>query len=172
VANFFDFLTDEDEQRLLGGAELRSVDPDGVIVKQGELQGAIFVLKDGEARVERSHGEFNVEISRLTAGNVFGEMGFIEGFEASASVIAETACEVHVIDVNDVEALIRDDPGFYGRFYQALAYTLSERLRETTVDGIADFSWGSGFMGQESDAEAGVKSGWGGGSPFEDPPSD
>jgi len=55
VADFFEFLTSEDKRRPLDIAELRSIDPDGVIVNQGELQDAIFVLDDGEARVERSH---------------------------------------------------------------------------------------------------------------------
>ena len=55
MADFFEFLTSEDKRRLLDIAELRSIDPDGVIVNQGELQDAIFVLEDGEARVERSH---------------------------------------------------------------------------------------------------------------------
>lgn len=45
VADFFEFPTSADKQWLLDSEELRSIDPDGVIVNQGELQDAIFVLE-------------------------------------------------------------------------------------------------------------------------------
>ncbi|MDX1512628.1 MAG: cyclic nucleotide-binding domain-containing protein [Gammaproteobacteria bacterium] len=168
VSDFLKFLTDEDRQVLLGNATMKNFEPEDVIVTQGETQEAIYVLESGEARVEKQHGDLSVEISRFEAGDVFGEMGFVEGFDASASVIADEPCKVHVISNDLVQKLIDGDPGFYGRFYHSLAHTLSQRLRDTTVDSIAEFSWGSRVIEREPETEPEEVPGWGGGSPFDD----
>ncbi len=172
MSDFLKFLTDEDREKLLGKATLKSFEPESVIVAEGEPQLAIFMLETGEARVEKSHGEFSVEISRLGPGDIFGEMGFVEGFEASATVIADEPCTVHVISNDFVNEMIKTDPTFYGRFYQSLAYTLSRRLRDTTVDSIAEYSWGTRVLEQEPETEVEEPAGWGGGSPFENDKKD
>lgn len=168
MSSFLKFLTDDDRKMLLGKATLKSFESESIIVAEGEPQDTIFVLESGEARVEKSHGEFSVELSRLCPGDVFGEMGFVEGFEASASVIADGPCTVHLISNGLIKEKIKGDPGFYGRFYQSLAFTLSQRLRDTTVDTIADYSWGTRVLGQEPETEVEEPPGWGGGSPFDD----
>lgn len=168
MSSFLKFLTEDDRKMLLGSATLKKFEPESVIVTEGEPQDSIFVLESGEARVEKAHGEFGVELSRLGAGDVFGEMGFVEGFEASASVIAEEPCAVHLVSKDFISEKIKNDPGFYGRFYQSLAFTLSQRLRDTTVDTIADYSWGTRVLEQEPETEVEEPPGWGGGSPFDD----
>ena len=168
MADFLAFLTDADRRRLIGKATRREYAPGETIVRQGDRRHAVYVLDEGEARVERSHGEFYVEVAQLGPGEVFGEMSFLEGFEASASVVADSACTVHVIDGKEVEEMIEADPGFYGRFYHSLALTLSQRLRETTVDGIAEFSWGGRPAEPAAAAQEAESPGWGGGSPIRD----
>ena len=168
VSSFLKFLTDDDRKMLLGDASLESFEPDSIIVAEGEPQKAIFVLASGEARVEKAHGDFGIEVSRLGPGDIFGEMGFIDGFEASASVIADGPCTVHVISNDLVNEKIKSDPGFYGRFYQSLAHTLSGRLRDTTLDTIADYSWGTRVLEQKPESAVEDAAEWGGGSPFGD----
>lgn len=168
MSNFLEFLTDEDRKSLLAQANLESFEPESVIIAEGEPQKAIFVVKSGEARVEKAHGEFSIEISRLGPGDIFGEMGFVEGFESSASVVADGPCEIYVISNDVVKEKINGDPGFFGRFYQSLAYTLSGRLRDTTLDSIADYSWGTRVSGQGTETGGDDSADWGGGNPFVD----
>ena len=97
MAGIFRFLTDDDESKLLGRAQPRHYDAEEVIVREGERTRSLYILRSGSARVERSHGEFSVEISVLKQGELFGEMGFVEEFSASASVIALSECEVEVV---------------------------------------------------------------------------
>ena len=109
--------------------------------------------------------EFSLEIAQLGAGELFGDMGFIEGLPASASIIAQEPTTVEIIDPEHVRHLIKMDPGFYGRFYQSLAKILSRRLREAIVQSVADFSWGGDpFEATADDGEHG----WTGGSPLRD----
>ncbi|MCA8967049.1 MAG: cyclic nucleotide-binding domain-containing protein [Planctomycetes bacterium] len=160
---FLEFLTDEDRRLLSETAEHRRYAPDEVILAEGAQRNALFVIQEGSARVERAHMEFSLEVARLGAGELFGDMGFIEGLPASASIVAEEPTEIEIIDVAHVRKLIERDAGFYGRFYQSLAKILSRRLRETTVQTIADYSWGGdAFDTSVPDLEGG----WSGGSPL------
>lgn len=168
MSNFLKFLNDDDRKMLLGNATRQDFEADTVIVAEGEPQTAIYVLESGEARVEKTHGDFSIELSRLKPGDVFGEMGFVEGFKASASVVADEPCAVHIISNDLVQEKINSDPGFYGRFYQSLAYTLSGRLRDTTIDSIADYSWGTRVVEQPQETGVENTADWGGGSPFGD----
>ena len=162
--NFLKFLTDEQRRELTQGAENRHYQEGEIILPEGAQRRAIFLIKDGVVRVERGHMGFNVEVSRLHLGEIFGEMSFVEEYGASASVIAGSEVDVDIIDEQQVQSLGDADPAFYGKFYHSIAEVLSRRLRETTVRGIAEYSWG-GF-GDEEDYRAEALDEWGGGSPL------
>jgi len=170
MSEFFRHLNAEDRLRLEQLAERRHYGAEETILAEGDHRHAIFALRAGEARVVRAHADYFVEISRLGPGQIFGEMSFLEGAGASASVVADQDCEVDVIDGRHVEALIETDPGFHGRFYQSIAEILSARLRETNEVGIAEYSWGGRVVEPEPDSAAddGARPGWGGGSPLRD----
>ena len=179
--DFLEFLTPADRDALLRVAERKLYRGGETILSEGENRRAIFIIYSGDARVERRHTEFDVEIAQLAAGEIFGEMGFVEGFEASASVVANSDCDVAEIDAAEVTRMIDENPGFYGRFYQSLAHILSARLRETTDIGIAEYAWGGRPLDeleelrlldaddiQDGGSEPSAAGHWGGGSPLRD----
>ena len=169
MAEFLKYLTDEDEKRLLEGANHRTCDDGEVILAEGETRHALNILRQGRARVERIHGQFSVEVSQLEEGELFGEMSFVEDFEASASVVADGPCVVDVIPGEYIRELIAPEPDFAVRFYHSIAEILSRRLRATTVEGVSEFSWGSGFEhAPEPEMQERASPDWGGGSPLRD----
>ena len=165
------YITDGDESRLLAGATRTRYEHGQTIVAEGDHPRRLFILRRGAARVERNHGGYGVEISRLGEGELFGEMSFVEDFPASASVVAQGPCEVDAVDESHVHALAEADPAFAGRFYRSIAEVLSRRLRATSVDALSEFSWGTGSfrhpdVGADAAREEDGASGWGGGSPL------
>ncbi len=173
MAELLKYLTEDDEKRLLAGAERKSCRDGEAIVTEGDTRQALNILRQGQARVERSHGDFRVEISQLDVGEIFGEMGFVEDFEASASVVADGACQLDVISGDYIRNLLEPEPEFAARFYHSIAELLSRRLRATTVSGVSEFSWGSGFeRTTEPEAAEPEAMSWGGGSPLRDSSSD
>ena len=159
--DFLKFLSAENKQRLNAIAKRRTFVPGETILTEGEVPSALFLVLDGNVRVERSHMGFSVEVSRLRPGEIFGEMSFVEKFGASASVVADTEVSVDIFEEHRVQELMTQSPTFAGEFYRSLAQIISRRLRETTVRSISEFSWG----GYSEDAGS-TPSDWGGGSPF------
>lgn len=166
MAEILRFATADDEQRLLSGAKRMEYKAGATILAEGERRCALFVLRRGRAAVERSHASYKVEVSELFPGELFGEMGFIEAHPASASVVARDPCSVDVIDQEQVNELIAQDPLFSGRFYQSIAHILSRRLRATTVDALSEFSWGTGHFAGDDASQETTPPTWGGGSPL------
>jgi len=164
------FISDEDEARLLASARHRRCADGDIIVREGASSDALFVLRAGEARVERNHESFSIEVSRLHAGELFGEMGFVEAVEASASVVADGVCDVDVIEAAHVHAMIAADPMFAASFYRSIADLLSRRLRATNVEALSEFSWGTGGFTrvEEPYPQDEPSEHWGGGSPLRD----
>lgn len=171
MARILRFLSDDEEAQLLAKSTRHEFADGDDIVREGERARRLFILQQGEARVERTHGEYSVEISRLHPGELFGEMGFVEDYAASASVVADGPCVVDVVDDAEVLASAAADPAFAGRFYHSIAELLSRRLRATSVQALSEFSWGTGHFERSEtgvdDAAAG-SGGWGGGSPLRD----
>jgi len=68
-------------------------------------------------------------------GDIFGEMCIIDGEPRSASVYAIGKVECLATDVSFIDSLFGEDKlAFSAVFYQILAETLAQRLRETSAE--------------------------------------
>lgn len=132
MQNPFKFLRDAEWKALLANAELKTFAPEDMILEENHKPGGILMIRSGEVKVCRDHAGFQIELSEAGPGEIFGEMSFIEAEPANASVIAKTNVELLYVTHAQVQSIIRENPGFFGRFFQSLAFILSQRLRETT----------------------------------------
>ena len=147
----FSKLSRVERQSLVDTGERRRFKPGQVIIKQGTQLKGVYVIIDGEVRVEhgfnvmrnakvkgpdgkerveRVPGRLSVEVTRLGRGAIFGEMSFIDDALTSASVSAIDEVATVFIDAGTVHGMLDKDPGFAARFYHSLAIVLSKRLRE------------------------------------------
>lgn len=131
--NPFEFLTKEDLSLLVEKADRVAFRKDELILEEGSRRQAIFIVREGTVRIERTHSGKSVAYVRLGPGEIFGEMSFVENQGASASVVADTDMDVDVVQGHHVNALLASVPGFGTRFYQSLAVTLAHRLRATSM---------------------------------------
>jgi CRP/FNR family transcriptional regulator, cyclic AMP receptor protein len=94
---------------------------DKVIVKQGHTGKDCMLILNGEARVDRD----GVELARLTAGAVVGEMSLIDGKPRTATVTTTMPSTLLVIEGRAFDSLLETVPGLQRK----LLLTLCERLR-------------------------------------------
>jgi CRP-like cAMP-binding protein len=57
-------------------------------------------------------------------------MSFVDTEAISTDIVAIGDVTIDIVTDEDIEALIKEDPMFYGRFYHALAKLISYRLRK------------------------------------------
>jgi CRP-like cAMP-binding protein len=79
-------LGKRDLHRIASASLVARVSPGQVIVREGFSAEAFYVLLTGAAAVRRD----GADIARLARGDVFGELGLIDGAPRTASVVATT----------------------------------------------------------------------------------
>jgi CRP-like cAMP-binding protein len=126
----FSSLSEDEHAYLLAGARRLTFSAGETILAEGARAEAIYVLRHGRAHVEREHLGRKVAFARLGAGEVFGEISFLQRSRASGSVIADGTCEVEILDRALVDQLL-SVPTVAAGFDRTLALALARRLRET-----------------------------------------
>ncbi len=142
ATRFFPFLEPDEESALFSNAPAKSFARDQVVIEQNAPLRAIFLIEDGSVRVERKERGQMLPLAILSAGEIFGEMSFVDGAPTSARVVADEPARLRVIDEAMVDDLTKKDPSFAGRLYRSIAAILVERLRATSMHFSLDQSWG------------------------------
>jgi len=125
--NRLEYLTQNDWQLIVDRAERTLFKKGDVLLQAGKQNKTVYLLVKGTARVEAGSKAF---IAQLEAGEVCGEMAFLENGVASASVVASDALEVCAIEWTALSDLFELYPHLGSRFYRSLAVNLSRRMRD------------------------------------------
>jgi CRP-like cAMP-binding protein len=105
-----------------------------VIIEEGSLGQALYLIQSGQVRVMKGQGEGAEELAELGPSELFGEMSLIEDALTSASVVAGTDLELLVIKRSDFEKLLSQNESLALKVYKSFCRTLSERLRRTSSE--------------------------------------
>jgi CRP-like cAMP-binding protein len=119
-------LDDLDVEWLARAGRKRQVADGEAIITQNRPSPAIFLLIDGRLAVDVI-GLGRVAL--LLPGEILGEMSFVDNAPPSATVLGAGAATVLEIPKDALSAKIEADPGFGLRFFRAIAFFLSDRLR-------------------------------------------
>jgi CRP/FNR family transcriptional regulator, cyclic AMP receptor protein len=122
-------LNDNDVEWLAHSGGVRRLRDGEVIIREGEPLDTLFITLEGKLRVIVAEGR---EVARLGAGEVVGEIAFVEASPPSATVSAIGNAVVLALEKPAVQQHLVEDPAFAARFYRALAIFLADRLRATT----------------------------------------
>ena len=110
------------------------------IISEGARIDHLYVLRSGSASVELEGTTSRTVIASLIAGDVCGEMAFLEDSTATAAVVAKDDIEVDAIRADELRQLVAAFPGFGARFYRSLAVILEQRLRQTSKELLREMT--------------------------------
>ncbi|MCW5633877.1 MAG: cyclic nucleotide-binding domain-containing protein [Rubrivivax sp.] len=119
-----------------------------VLIQEGVYRRALLIVRSGSIRVERLLQGRPIVLAQLGPGEVLGDIGFAEDRAASASIVAQEACEVDAIEGDAMQSLIAAEPGLAARFYHSLAISLAQRVRAGDAARIAAAAGGAGGPGE------------------------
>lgn len=93
-----------------------------VIIEQGEVGSELYLIVEGTARVERD----GRPVGHVGENNVIGEMALIDREPRSATIIAETRCELLAVPHDRFWHFVETVPSVQ----HALLVALSRRVRD------------------------------------------
>jgi CRP-like cAMP-binding protein len=81
-----------------------------MIYMQGEASAEFYIINRGTVRLTRIHQNEEIFLSSLKAGDIFGEMSFLEDKEHSANAFALEETEVMIVDKENFGRINRQNP--------------------------------------------------------------
>ena len=123
------FFEEKDLQGILKLSKMKKYDKGDIIIKEGEYDNWIYFLILGRVAIQKLGRTIRVLKRR---GDIFGEMGIIDGSPRSASVVAmeETVCLA--IDASYMDRLKDGERVLFNSIlFQVFSEVLAERLRNT-----------------------------------------
>jgi CRP/FNR family cyclic AMP-dependent transcriptional regulator len=102
----------EEECVILSDAfQLRKLNVDEILLREGEQDDALSIIVDGDLAVTReSGGDEHVTLHHLKAGDVAGALGFIDGNSHTATLRACKASHVITLHRDILEGMIDAHP--------------------------------------------------------------
>lgn len=153
VLFLFGQLNDDDVEWMLTAGVKRFVPAGGVVIEQGVPVDALFILLEGRLAVWlKNRRGAERELARLSAGEIVGEMSFVDARPPSATVKAVEDSTVFALSKAILNRKLAADSGFAARFYRALAIYLSTTVRERHRD-LGTGVGGGGEAEEEDDVD-------------------
>lgn len=123
-------LSDRDFEWLISTGQRREILAGQSLIQEGESIDALYLVLGGKFAVCVAALD-NREVAQLSAGELVGEMSFVDDRPPSATVKALENSIVWAVPRMILSQKLSQDVGFSAHFHKALAILLSDRLRNT-----------------------------------------
>jgi CRP/FNR family cyclic AMP-dependent transcriptional regulator len=127
--NRLPYLTANDWSLIVDRAKQTTFKKNDVLIQQGSPSKVLYLIASGKVNVS----VFGNSLAKLGAGEICGEMAFLEDSTASATATAEETVQAFAIEWHTLKELFELFPHLGSRFYRSLAVNLSRRLRDLIV---------------------------------------
>jgi CRP/FNR family cyclic AMP-dependent transcriptional regulator len=112
------------------------------IIQEGQIGDKLYILKSGTVRILRrtlTKEQYTVVVLSSDDNIFFGEVALIDSDKRSATVQAETNCEVLSIERNKYIQFCEEDPQMGYQVTLSIAKRISASLRKMNTDVITLF---------------------------------
>jgi CRP-like cAMP-binding protein len=132
ASRLFAGLSTDDVQRVITVCEKRMLLAGEILFQEGDSGETVWIIQSGRVDIFKNiRGEIDRILASLGAGEVIGEMGFIDHSRRSAGARTTEPTEFLVLSQSAFLEIEHECPALAAQFYRNLATTLTGRLRTT-----------------------------------------
>jgi len=128
AAAFLGVLEESDLEWLVANSKQHEIQTGSVLIRRNEPVEFLYLIVDGAFKVIVSTPH-DTHIATLYAGELAGEMSFVDMHPPSATVTAGMTSSVLAVSKAALGEKIESDRGFGTRFYRGVSVLLAGRLR-------------------------------------------
>jgi signal-transduction protein with cAMP-binding, CBS, and nucleotidyltransferase domain len=139
---FLGILSDSDVEWIIRNGGKARVPAGTTLIQQGKPTDSLYFVLDGEFEVFTSKAP---RLAVLKAGEVMGEISFVDSRPPTASVRATLESQVGLVPRALLAGKLKEDMGFSSRLYRAMATFMADRLRTT----VGNFGTGAMELDEE-----------------------
>ena len=123
-------LNDLDIEWMINNGNKEDLEAGDRLIRKGEAIENLYIVLSGQLSITDGLSEKNIAL--IGAGEIVGEMSFLESRPPSVSVIATQSTSVYSISKKLMDNRLSNNLEFKANFYYAISLFLSNRLRKTT----------------------------------------
>ena len=97
------------------------------VFRAGDPSRELYYLLSGRVTIILG----DMRVVTFLAGNMFGDVAFLDGHSRSADAVCDADCRVMVLDHPALDRMEAEAPGVRATLYAALALEVATRLRAT-----------------------------------------
>ncbi len=149
--SLFDLMTEDEEKLIMEKFKKIDVTSGEYVFKENDSGDTLYIVEKGTISLKKLIiDDYEKTLFVATEGLVFGEFGFIDGKERSASAFAEKDCALLSLKRKDFDEFIKEHPLTGVKLYSNMLGTIISRLRMTN-DAYRDaIRWGIEATGAEN----------------------
>lgn len=118
---------DQDIDWIVGAGRREHIQQGQTLIHQGRRIEDLYIVLQGRCEVVVD----GRTIAELGAGEILGELSFLDSRPPNANVIVKESGAVLAISMSRLGSKLRTDSAFAARFYRGLGIMLAARLRDT-----------------------------------------
>jgi CRP/FNR family transcriptional regulator, cyclic AMP receptor protein len=127
----FRYFTEKERRRIEDIGELKKIDKDDYLIRARDDDSTLFAVEDGHLDIVAMRDGNPVVVATVGAGDVLGEVSFIDDSPRSVSVRAGETSLVRAWDKRTLSEALAFEPQLLAKFSVAMCELLVERLRDT-----------------------------------------
>lgn len=124
-------LSTEQRAALETFARRRQFDKDDVILRQGQRNSSLFIVRSGLLHARMRVDDVDTMLGRLEPHSFFGEISVFDPGATSATVIALTRGELIQIERDQLLRFVETHPAAGARLLMRLLQVIAQRVRNT-----------------------------------------
>jgi len=140
---FSDFANDINRlNKIYSSTKIEKFSAGHLIIKEGDLGDKLYILNKGTVRILKTtltNEKYTVTLLVADSNIFFGEVALIDSDSRSATVIAESDCEVFSIHRKNFIELCENDPLMGYKIVLKIAKKISYALRKMNKDVVTLF---------------------------------
>lgn len=126
----FRYFTAEERARVERLGELRRVAQDDDLIRAGESDATLFAVEEGRLDIVAVRDGHATVVATVGAGDVLGEVSFIDDSPRTVSVRAGEETLVRAWDKRTLSEALAFEPQLLAKFAVAMCELLVERMRD------------------------------------------
>ena len=128
----------EDECRVLSDlVSLHELADGDVLARQGTADSRLHVVAGGTLAIVREvNPDERITVTTLGAGDLAGELGFVDGLERNSSLVAQGEARILCLERERLESLLATHPAIVYHVMRAIIRTVHQIQRRLSMQAI------------------------------------
>ena len=148
-------LSDENIEWMIAQGKRENIPAGTVLIEEGKPSALVYIVLDGLLGIFVRAGQDENLIAQRGAGEILGEMSFIDDSPPTATVKTLEPSILFTLPKTTLADHLEENRDFAARFYRGIAVSLSYRLRESMERSAPGTSM-SGDVNEDEELDATV----------------